>query len=180
MKRESLLLWLLGGVVLAALALRTGVVGMISEKTRALIHRLEGLRLEAYRDTAGKWTIGYGHLILPADGLYPYSDVKTITQERADALYLNDSAIARKAVTDLVRVPLTEGQRSALESFAFNVGRPQFSTSTLLKLLNTGDYASAAAQFASWNKVRSPITGLLVADNGLANRRAVEKSVFQS
>ena len=47
---------------------------------------------------------------------------------------------------------LTEPQADALISFAFNVGNGAFQESTLLKLLNQGDYDSVPAQLDRWTK----------------------------
>jgi lysozyme len=35
----------------------------VNDKLRSLIARHEGCRLDAYLDTTGHWTIGYGHLL---------------------------------------------------------------------------------------------------------------------
>jgi GH24 family phage-related lysozyme (muramidase) len=55
--------------------------------SKAEIKEKEGLRLEVYEDSLGHLTIGYGHLILPADGL-KIGD--TITKEKADAFFDSD------------------------------------------------------------------------------------------
>ncbi|WP_143338873.1 glycoside hydrolase family protein, partial [Cronobacter sakazakii] len=44
---------------MANIPTNTGVPGV------ELIKSFEGLRLDKYQDAIGKWTIGYGHLILP-------------------------------------------------------------------------------------------------------------------
>ena len=36
------------------------------------IKKFEGFRAKAYDDVAGKKTIGYGHLIVPGDGVVDY------------------------------------------------------------------------------------------------------------
>nr|WP_242389724.1 lysozyme [Kosakonia cowanii] len=58
----------------------------------ALIKSFEGLRLEKYRDAVGKWTIGYGHLILPNEN-FP----RPITEAEADALLRCCARICRQA-----------------------------------------------------------------------------------
>jgi lysozyme len=60
----------------------------------------------------------------------------------------------------------------------YNIGEGNFATSTLLRLLNTGLYASAAAQFAPWNKLRDRKTGQLVVAGGLVSRRKTEALLF--
>ncbi len=72
----------------------------------------------------------------------------------------------------MVKVPLTANQLGALTSFAYNLGSGALASSTLLKLLNAGDYAGAAAQFARWNKARGKTLA------GLTKRRAAEAALF--
>jgi lysozyme len=58
---------------------------------------------------------------------------------------LEDVAYAEHAVQHLVKVPLTQNQFSALCSFTYNEGAGRLQTSTLLKVLNAGNYAAAPA-----------------------------------
>lgn len=111
------------------------------------------------------WTIGYGHTgdVDPGD---------RCTQEQAEAWLAADLHRAETAVAVHVQVPLTTFQRDALISFTYNVGVGAFRTSTLLKLLNMGDYAGAAEQFPRWNKAQGR------ALNGLTARRADERDLF--
>lgn len=149
-----------------------GAVGEAVDKIKELIAGAEGVRLVAYQDVAGKWTIGYGHLITPADGLFPYGDRREITEAEALELFDADTATARACVDRLVGVPLTENQYAALVSFVFNVGCGAFQGSTLLRVLNDGDYVAAADQLDRWVNAG----GVKVA--GLVNRRQLEKEVF--
>ncbi len=74
----------------------------------------------------------------------------TITQEQASALLLQDVASAVAAVNRLVTVPLTQNQFDALVDFTFNSGQGNLASSTLLRELNAGNTAGAAAQFLVW------------------------------
>jgi len=57
-------------------------------------------------------------------------------------------------------------------SFIFNCGVSAFKSSTLLRLLNQGDYEGARKQFLRWDKAGGkPLLGL-------ARRRAAEASMF--
>lgn len=58
---------------------------MIDPRLMADIQRSEGCRLEAYQDTLGNWTIGYGHLL-------PQGEIPPITQGQADAWLAADIA----------------------------------------------------------------------------------------
>jgi lysozyme len=131
----------------------------------ALVRGCEGLRLEAYQDSSGIWTIGYGHTV----GVRPG---ECISRERAEQLLEADLTQAERAVAALVRVPLTDNQFSALVGFVFNEGAGAFAKSTLLRKLNEGGYALAPACLKSW-----------IFDNGrmlpgLVKRRAAEAALW--
>jgi len=127
----------------------------------------EGLRLAPYQDAAGYWTVGYGHKMGPLD-----DSTETITTERAAELLRGDVATAADAVNALVAVPLSQSQFDALVSFVYNVGSGAFRGSTLLRVLNGGDYAAAAGEFNRWNRAG----GMVLA--GLVSRRAEESQRF--
>jgi len=129
------------------------------------IKQWEGMRLEAYKCSAGVWTIGYGHTRTARPGLH-------ITREKAEALLIEDLRVFEAAVDDAVMVPLTNNQFAALVSWTFNVGVGAMRQSTLVKRLNDGDYASVPAQLARWNKVKGK------PNTGLANRRAAEAGLW--
>jgi lysozyme len=120
----------------------------------------------------GPWTIGWGHT-----GGVKQGDV--ITAERASELFVQDVERMEAGINRYVTVPLTDNQFSALVVFCFNVGIGDpaqkidgFSTSTMLKKLNAGDYAGAAEQFPRWNKSGGKVMG------GLITRRAAEQKLF--
>lgn len=141
--------------------MKTGAAGL------SLIKSFEGLRLEKYRDAIGKWTIGYGHLILPNEG-FP----EKLTRPAAELLLKSDLQTVEQAVNKLVKVQLTQNQFDALVSFAFNLGSGNLSSSTLLKKLNAGDYKGAADEFPKWNKAAGKVL------SGLTKRRAAERELF--
>ncbi|MFP5338162.1 MAG: lysozyme [Gammaproteobacteria bacterium] len=137
-----------------------------SQKGLDLIKSFEGLRLSAYKCPADVWTIGYG----TTAGVKPG---QTITKERAEELLRDDVKRFEGQVLRLVKVPLTQGQHDALVSFVYNLGAGNLSNSTLLRLLNAGDYAGAAAQFNRWNKAGGKVL------SGLVRRRAAERALFE-
>lgn len=135
-----------------------------------IIRESEGLRLKAYPDPGSggaPWTIGYGHTKGVKKG-----DVCTLAQ--AEEWLAEDMAEAYAVVDKAVTVPLTRQQRGALCSFVFNVGAGAFQKSTLLKLLNQGKYAEAAAQFQRWTFASGKSM------RGLAIRRGKERALFLS
>lgn len=137
----------------------------ISNRGIDLIKQFEGLRLDAYQDSVGVWTIGYGHTQGVKAG-------DKITQEQADKLLMEDLAIFQRAVNKAVYIPLRQGQFDALVSFAFNLGVGNLLSSTLLRLLNSGQDPSA--EFGKWVNAG----GKKLA--GLVRRREAERLLFVS
>lgn len=144
----------------------SGTFKDMGSSLKSMIRNIEGFSSKVYRDVAGNPTIGFGHKVLPGE------QFGNLSQAEAGQLLSRDLAIAKDAVLRLVKVPLTNNQMSALTDFAYNVGQGNFAGSTLLKKLNAGDYAGAAAQFEQWNKAGGMIRG------GLTTRRLGEEAMF--
>ena len=143
-----------------------------SENGINLIKQFEGCRLTAYQDSVGVWTIGYGWT-QPVDGK-PVGKGMTITQQKANQLLTEGVAQFEKGVNSLVTVSLNQNQFDALVDFAYNLGVNALKGSTLLRKINTGDYAGAANEFTKWNKAGGKELA------GLTRRREAEKSLFLS
>ena len=139
----------------------------ISKAGLDLLRHFEGCRLEAYKCSAGVWTIGVGHT-----GPDVFEGLR-ISEAKAEDLLRSDLKIFEIAVAEHVKVPLNNNQFDALVCFVFNIGRTAFSNSTLLKLLNdNADKKIVAAEFQRWNKVDGkPI-------EGLTRRRRAESELF--
>ena len=138
-----------------------------SKPALAMTERFEGCRLEAYQDQGGVWTIGYGHTAGVKQG-----DRCTLFQ--AQTYLINDLQAAEFTVQRFVTVPLNQGEFDALVDFVFNLGPKDFRESTLLKLLNTGDYIAAANQFDLWDHCGGKVVA------GLLRRREAERQEFLS
>lgn len=139
----------------------------LSPRGLALITEFEGRRLKAYRDSVDILTIGFGHT---------GPDVQlgqTITAERAAELLRRDVSRFEAAVKNATTVPLTQGQFDAMVSFSFNVGPGALHRSTLLRMVNAGDFAGAAKQFQRWNKAGGKVLA------GLTRRRVAERAIFE-
>lgn len=143
-----------------------------SENGINLIKQFEGCRLTAYQDSVGVWTIGYGWT-QSVDG-NPVAKGMVITQQKADDLLKQGVVQYENGVNSLVKVQLNQNQFDALVDFAYNLGVNALKGSTLLKKLNTGDYAGAANEFTKWNKAGGKELA------GLTRRREAEKSLFLS
>lgn len=142
----------------------------ISDRGLAIIKQFEVFRATAYLCPAGIPTIGYGHT--GADVTKSDVGVKTITEAEATELLRRDVITAEKALGRRVKVPLTQNQFDALCSFTYNLGEGNLASSTLLKLLNSGDYDGACQEFVKWNKVNK------IALPGLTRRREAEAALF--
>lgn len=136
----------------------------------ALIKQYEGLKLTAYQDTGGVWTIGYGTTSINGVPVYPG---QTITQAQADE-YLTSylQTTASPIINSKTKAPITQSMYDALCCFTYNVGSGNFSKSTLLKELNSGKYLDAATMFSDWTKDNG------VVQPGLVRRRVSEKDLF--
>ena len=132
-----------------------------------LIKEFEGCRSEPYQDVGGLWTIGIGHLIKPGENFY-----SPLTPEQCGALLQEDLELACKDVENAVTVPLSDNEFAALVSFTYNCGGGALRQSTLLKLLNQGDYRGAVAQFPRWCRAGG------VKVPGLLRRRLAEAALF--
>lgn len=145
----------------------------ISQSGVDLIKKFEGCNLTAYPDpgTGGEpYTIAYGWT-QPVDGR-PVAPGMQISQATADRLLRCGVVQFEQTINRLVRVPLNQNQFDALASLCYNIGTRAFSTSTLLRLLNQGDYAGAAQQFLSWRYAGGKVLA------GLVTRRTAEKALF--
>jgi len=105
---------------------------------------LEGRRYVPYEDVAGVLTVCDGHT--GAD----IARHKTYTDQECDSMLRADLKSVQEKVDGLVTVSISEYRRSALYSFAYNVGTDAFSRSSLLKKLNAGDTTGACNELRRW------------------------------
>lgn len=149
----------------------------ISEDGIALLHNFESCRLKAYPDpkTGGKpYTCGWGS----TEGV---TKDTVWTQQQADEAFIKDVTRFENDVNFLVKVPITQGQFDALVSFAYNCGsdidddtKPEgLGDSTLLRLLNQGDYEGAKKQFILWVSKGTSV------EKGLTRRRKAEMLMWE-
>ena len=139
-----------------------------SKQGLALTEQFESCRLTAYRDVKGVLTIGWGHCGPEVvEGL-------TYTQDQADSQLVMDTLHATATVNRLVTVPLSQNEFDAAVDLVFNIGSGNFAGSTMLKLLNAGQFSEAADQFQLWDHA----SGQVVA--GLLRRRIAEEQEFNS
>jgi len=143
-----------------------------SKAGRDAISGHEGVRLKAYRDSAGIWTIGVGHTAAagppkPVPGM-------TISQDECDDILSRDLEKFEAVIDAAVTVPLNQNEFDALVSLVFNIGGGAFGRSTVRRKLNAGDRAGAADAFLMWNKAGGRVV------RGLTIRRKAERALFLS
>ena len=145
---------------------------IVTNDALKLLHKYEGLVLDAYLCPAKVPTIGYGNTFYEDGSKVKMGD--KITKERAIELFENilEKNFASQ-VKRLIKSRVTNNQFSALVSFAYNVGVGNLKRSTLLKLVNSNPNDPAIRQqFMRWNRAGGKV--LL----GLTRRRESEANLY--
>ena len=138
----------------------------ISQEGLSLIKKFEGCELKAYRCPANVLTIGYGITKNVTENM-------EISQEEADEMLNEEITEYEEYVNNMVKVPLEQNQFDALCSWVYNLGPTNLEKSTLLKLLNAGDYHLIPSQIRRWNKAGGETL------TGLIRRREAESLMFE-
>jgi|TARA_B100000424_G_C22626934_1_gene347876 lysozyme len=142
----------------------------ISQEGVSLIKKFEGCELEAYKCSAGVWTIGYGRTKNVEEG-------DTCTQEQADQWLHEELPVYGAYVSDAVLVPLNQNEFDALVAWTYNLGPTNLNDSTMLKVLNDNKKEEVPHQMRKWNKAR--VNGEKVVLPGLERRRQAESLLFE-
>lgn len=130
------------------------------------VQHFEGTVFSTYRDPVGIITACTGHT-------GPELKMgKTYTREQCEEMLYKDLAKHADALS-CVRTPLTDGQRAAFLSFAFNVGNDAFCLSTLVRKANAGDINGACAELSRWTYASGKELP------GLVRRRAAERKLCE-
>jgi lysozyme len=130
-----------------------------------LIKHFEGCELEAYKCPAGVWTIGFGHIKGVQEG-----DV--ITEADAHNMLVEELNEYEGYINDMISVELNQNQYDAMVSWVYNLGGGNLKASTLLKVLNSGNYSGVPEQIMRWNKAGGKVL------EGLTRRRQAEADLF--
>ncbi len=141
--------------------------GKASDNLINFLKQKESCRLQAYQDSGGVWTIGYGHTGGVQEG-------QTITQAQAEQFLRQDLASFENDVASLAQstgVQLTQGQFDALVSFTYNCGGGNLRKSGIMQMLKTGNISGAQNKMKEY--VRDKKHNVL---QGLVTRRAEEAS----
>ncbi len=143
------------------------------DKISEFIRGWEACRLKPYLDQAGRWTVGWGHLMHEGDDTQA-----PITEAEADSLFETELMDTAQRLEALISVQLEQHQFDALLALSYNIGLGNFAMSTMRRCINAGDMDRAAAQFEVWCKVHDPGSGRLVPSAGLLRRRNAERAIF--
>ena len=96
----------------------------------------------------------------------------TITENQAEEMLENELVEYEGYINNMVKVELTQNQFDAMVSWVYNLGGGNLGASTLLKVLNAGDYDGVPAQIMRWNKAGGKVL------EGLTRRRQAEADMF--
>jgi lysozyme len=125
----------------------------------------EGKRNEAYLDSAGVPTIGYG-------STYGVKMGDKISDAQANQKLMRDMAMVDQDYNKLVDVDLNPNQQTAVKSLLFNIGGPQFANSKARAALNAGDFDAFQREASEFRMADGQVLP------GLEARRAREMSLF--
>ena len=138
----------------------------ISEEGIELLKKFEGCKLEAYQDSVGVWTIGYGH----TKGVYKGM---TISQDDAEEMLEEEMEEYEGYIEEYVEVPLSQNEFDALVCWVYNLGPTNLRNSTLLMVLNQSKFDEVPEQIKRWNKAGGEVL------KGLVRRGEAEALLFE-
>lgn len=121
------------------------------------------------KDGRQLFSIGLGHQIQPNEIELMN---KTLTEKEVLQIFEKDVEAIRQSMNKVIKVPLNKNQQLALFSLRYNIGPGNFNSSTLLKVLNSGDYTGTALRFAEWRIFEGKV------NRGLVARRERERILF--
>lgn len=99
-----------------------------------------------------------------------------ITKEEAERRLVHETGQTETWLDGNVKVPISPGRRTALVSFAHNLGVGALDE--LLPDINAGDWGTVAKRMLSFNKVRNEHTGKLEVSDAIQNRRIREVALM--
>lgn len=137
-----------------------------------LIKKFEGFRSEAYQDSVGIWTVGYGSTMWP-DGKKVQPGQRMTIQEAEAVMTWELTRKGKEILSGLPTTIINQNQYDALLSFAYNLGVGALLKSTLFKKLkvNPND-PSIRTEFMRWvNAGGKRLTGLV-------RRREAEANLY--
>lgn len=142
-----------------------------------LIKEFEGFESKPYPDPATKkapYTIGYGTTFYPDGKKVTMKDPAISEAKATELLAWYVTKVVQPTLDKFVKKPLNQNQKDALASFIYNIGEPNFSSSTMLKKINVNpNDPTIELEFAKWNKAAGKVM------NGLTKRRSAEAQLYK-
>jgi len=135
--------------------------GQSAGDTIAFLKQQEGFSPKTYSDFK-QTSIGYGTKAQPGE--------TSITPQDAEARLRQEAGKVDDWITQNVKQPLTQNQRTALTSFGYNLGTGQGGLSDLLPNINTGNWQAVADQMSRYNRAGGQVNAGLVARRLLEGR----------
>lgn len=153
----------------------------ISESGIEFIKRYEGVRNTAYNDVAGLRTIGVGHLLTSEELQGQYVRIgservplnQSLTSQQVIDLLKQDLLPKEQTVRSAIKTNITQSQYDMLCSLCFNIGSGAFKKSTVVRVINEGNFDQVPSAFMMWVKAGGRVV------NGLVNRRRAEAANFR-
>ena len=137
-----------------------------SEEGLELIKSFEGCETTAYQDSVGVWTIGYGHTKGVEEG-------QTCSIEDAETMLSEEMDEYEGYINNMVKVELEQCEFDALVAWVYNLGPTNLGESTMLKVLNDGQFDRVPDEMRRWNRAGGQVL------QGLVRRREAEALLFQ-
>ena len=138
----------------------------ISEDGLELIKKFEGCETTAYQDSVGVWTIGFGHTKGVEEG-------QTCSIEDAESMLADEMDEYEGYINNMVKVDLQQHEFDALVAWVYNLGPTNLGESTMLKVLNGGQFDRVPDEMNRWTRAGGEIL------EGLVRRRQAESLMFQ-
>ena len=138
----------------------------ISENGLELIKKFEGCETTAYQDSVGVWTIGFGHTKGVEEG-------QTCSIEDAESMLADEMDEYEGYINNMVKVELQQHEFDALVAWVYNLGPTNLGESTMLKVLNEGQFDRVPDEMNRWTRAGGKIL------EGLVRRRQAESLMFQ-
>jgi lysozyme len=133
-----------------------------------VLHIAEGCELQAYPDSAGVWTIGWGHTGPEVQSGLVWTQYQADLQLAQDAGEHYDQLLAIYPQG----TGLSPARQAALLDFVYNEGIGNFRSSTLYEDLAAGQLDAVPAQLSRWD-----VGGGQVLE-GLVRRRKAECALW--
>ena len=139
----------------------------ISEDGLELIKKFEGCETSAYQDSVGVWTIGFGHTKDVEEG-------QTCSIEDAESMLTDEMDEYEGYINNMVKVDLQQHEFDSLVAWVYNLGPTNLGESTMLKVLNGGQFDRVPNEMNRWTRAGGEIL------EGLVRRRQAESLMFQN